>query len=104
LAAVLCAVKRQAPIHAASRTECLKALCNGSEEKGIGTFYPLNLNLCQPCRLSKFSGGTLCADSVEKLGYKMVAFLALDHGNDWITSIIHVFRGFRSGLVVFDRI
>jgi hypothetical protein len=44
------------------------------------------------------------ADSVEKLGYKMVAFLALDHGNDWITSIIHVFRGFRSGLVVFDRI
>jgi len=56
------------------------------------------------CRLPQNHGRPQCADSVEKLGYKMVAFLALDHGNDWITSIIHFFRGLCSGLVAFDRI
>jgi len=46
----------------------------------------------------------VCADTVEKLGYKMIDFLALSSGDDWIASVIHVFRGFCSGLAVFDRI
>ena len=34
----------------------------------------------------------------------MANFLALNQGDDLITSVIHVFRGFCSDLVVFDRI
>jgi len=33
----------------------------------------------------------------------MADFIALDHGNDLITSVIHVFRGFCYGLAIFDR-
>jgi hypothetical protein len=57
-------------------------------------FLPLATNL----------GRLVSADSVEKLGYKMVDFLALSSGDDWIASVIHVFRGFCSGFAVFDRI
>jgi len=34
----------------------------------------------------------------------MIDFLALNFGDGWIASLIHVFRGFAFGLVVFDRI
>ncbi len=34
----------------------------------------------------------------------MADFLALNHGDDWITSVIHFFRGFCFGLAVFNRI
>ena len=44
------------------------------------------------------------AESVEKLGYKMDDSLTLNYGDDWVVSVIHVFRGFCSGLAVFDRI
>jgi hypothetical protein len=34
----------------------------------------------------------------------MADFLALSSGDDWVASVIHVFRGFCSGLLVFDWI